>query len=79
MGSLLSVHWSLSGLRTLWVHKSRLTQTFAGSRIPGTERSSALTSGHAGVEFCIQEEHGGYGRIWPDTLPRLAQQRSMAP
>jgi hypothetical protein len=42
----------------------------AGSHIPGTERSSAVTSGHGGAEICIQEEHGGHGRIWSDTLPR---------
>jgi hypothetical protein len=42
----------------------------AGSHIPGTERSSAVTNGHAGAEICIQEEHGGYGRIWSDTLAR---------
>ena len=30
----------------------------AGSHIPGTERSSAVTSGHAGVEIGIQEELG---------------------
>src|SRR5438309_289680 len=42
----------------------------AGSHIPRTERSPAVTSGHAGVEICIQEEHGGYGRIWPDTPSR---------
>jgi hypothetical protein len=41
-----------------------------GSHIPGTERSLAVTSGHAGAEICIQEEHGGYGRTWSDTLPR---------
>jgi hypothetical protein len=39
----------------------------AGSNIPGTERLSAVTSGHAGTEICIQVEHGGYGRIWSDT------------
>jgi len=42
----------------------------AGSHIPGTERSPAVTSGHAGIEICIQEEHGGYRRIWPDTPSR---------
>jgi hypothetical protein len=40
----------------------------AGSHIPGTEPSLTVTSGHAGAEVCIQEEHGGYGRIWSDTL-----------
>ena len=45
-----------------YLDASRVT---AGSHIPGTERSSAVTSGHAGAEICIQEEHGGYGMNCP--------------
>lgn len=45
-------------------------RVIAGSRIPGTGRLSAVTSGHAGAETCTQEEQGGHGSIWSDTLPR---------
>src|SRR5438128_4046012 len=51
-------------------HAARPRILLAGAHIPGTERSPAVTSGHAGVEICIQEEHGGYGRIWLDTPSR---------
>jgi len=55
---------------TVSEHFVGLIRTVAGSHIPGTERSSAVTSGHAGAEICIQEEHGGYWRIWSDMQPR---------
>src|SRR2546428_13896376 len=48
-------------------HAARPRILLAGAHIPGTERSPAVTSGHAGVEICIQEEHGGDGGVWLDT------------
>jgi hypothetical protein len=67
----LSASWGCWGLHVFdfgaYLDASRVT---AGSHIPGTERSSAVTSGHAGAEICIQAEHGGYARIWSDTLQR---------
>jgi hypothetical protein len=54
---------------TLCLSELGTRRVTAGSHIPGTERSSAVTGGNAGAEICIQEEHGGYGRIRSDTLP----------
>src|SRR6266436_2212062 len=60
---------SRPGAAVGWSDTDRRPVT-VGPHIPGTERSSALTSGHAGVEICIQEEHGRYGRIWSDMQTR---------